>query len=406
MAFTLKRKRRKSSWTPPPTKYEVSVLQLTNRKTSDTGNGMKPRQNDNRFAPLNRWFVDACGTTLKTSIWGRCSGQAICFFLLFGPLIAGCMPRVIVRAHPTPNDQGIRYYRPKPFLKVEPAEVALEKNQTTIMPGVVRISLVYLPDFSEEYAIDVRSGLGIANVGIKLEDGWNLTEISQELDSQADENVRGVASLLSAVGDISPTSGSIPKNVEASFTVSARNVPLGFYESIIGRDSRGCKRLYGFRYVGFVPFTHCPVDGAGQQSLCCSDPESGLYGLSFVNGQMVFLPLDEMAHSSAVDATKPAVSTSDSPKAGRTSAVVSPADPLTLRLPESPLSALEIQLRAHLSETFDGIGEVRATASGERTMISVKVPLGAPTLPIRNSAEAWLQSVYGARSHFDIELSH
>lgn len=328
----------------------------------------------------------------------------IWLLLVCGLLCTGCTPRVVVRANPTASDRGIRYYRPKPYLKVEPAEVALEKNQTTIVPGVVRISLVYLPDYSEEYAIDVRSGWGTANVGIKLQDGWNLTEISQELDSQTDENVRAMASLLSAVGDVVPTAGSTAKNAEVSFTVPARNVPIGFYESIIGRDSRGCKRLYGFRYVGFVPFAACPLDMGGQQSACCNDPNTGLYGLSFVGGQMVFLPLDEMALTPAIDARSPQPEKSETTKTGKTSADLGPAEPLSLPVPVTQFSALEVQLRASLNDLFDGIGEVRAEASGERVSVIVRVPPGVAPLPIRQATESWLQSVYGDASRFDVEL--
>ena len=131
---------------------------------------------------------------------GNCKWFQLGLLLFATVVLSGCTPRVIVRAHPTSDDPGIRYYQSQALSQVEPAEVCVEKNQTTIVPGVVRISLVYLPDYSEEYSIDVRSGLGIANVGIKLENGWNLTEISQELDSQTDDNVKAMASLLSGGG--------------------------------------------------------------------------------------------------------------------------------------------------------------------------------------------------------------
>lgn len=320
-------------------------------------------------------------------------------------LSSGCTPRVIVHANPTASDRGIRYYRPKPFLKVEPAEVALEKNQTTIVPGLVRISLVYLPDFSEEYAIDVRSGLGLANVGIKLEDGWNLTEISQELDSQSDENLRAAASLLTAVGDVVPTSSGQTKSPEVSFTVPARNVPIGFYESIIGRDQRGCKRLYGFRYVGFVPFAGCPLDMGGQQAACCNNSEAGLYGLTFVHGQMVFLPLDQMAHTPAVDARPPnAADSTEKAKTSRTSAELEPAEPLDLPLLEPQMADVETALRAHLNDIFDGIGEVRGARRSGMIALVIHVLPGVPSQPIRNSAESWWQSRYGANIPVDIEI--
>jgi hypothetical protein len=345
-------------------------------------------------------------------MWPRCnsvSPSVACLvwsLLGLGLLSSGCAPRVIVRANPTAADRGIRYYRPKPYLKVEPAEVAIEKNQTTIVPGLVRISLVYLPDFSEEYAIDVRSGLGIANVGIKLEDGWNLTEISQELDSQTDENVRAMANLLTAVGDIVPTASGTSKSTDVSFTVPARNVPIGFYESIIGRDQRGCKRLYGFRYVGFVPFASCPLDMGGQQAACCNSPETGLYGLTFVSGQMVFLPLDEMAHAPARDARQSTAEEKvEKAKSGRTSAELGSAEPLDLPLVEPRLPEMETALRAHLIGMFDGIGEVRGKRQAGLTTVVVQVPPGSATEPIRNAAEDWLRSLYGIGSPLDVEIT-
>lgn len=319
---------------------------------------------------------------------------------------AGCMPRVIVRAHPQPNDRGIRFYRPKPYLKVEPAEVAIDKNQTRLVPGLVRISLAYLPDFSEEYSIDVRSGLGIANVGIKLEDGWNLTEINQELDSQTDENTKALASLLTAVGDVVPTTSKGENPATASFTVPARNVPIGFYESIIGLDSRGCKRLYGFRYVGFVPFAGCPLDMGGQQSACCNDLNNGLYGLSFIDGQMLFQPLAEMAHAPAIESRSLAAQAtnahSNSPGGA---AIGAPAAPLALPLADEQLRDLEVQLRVHLNSIFDNVGEVRAQNVEGRTHVHVQIPAALPPLPVQRTAAAWLRDNLGSSQAFDIELA-
>ncbi len=331
--------------------------------------------------------------------------QVVCLvFALFFLLQTGCTPRVIVRAHPQPSDRGIRYYRPKPYLKVEPAEVAVDKTQTKLLPGMVRLSLVYLPDFSEEYAIDVRSGLGIANVGIKLQDGWNLTEISQELDSQTDENTKAVASLLSAVGDVLPTSAGSGTTPQVSFTMPARNVPLGFYESIIGRDNRGCKRLYGFRYVGFVPFSACPLDMSGQASGCCNDPLSQLYGLSFVEGQMAFIPLAELEQrpvSTTTSATTTAAAAASSGAGGAANA--------TVGVPVLPVvglsdSELEIQLRTYLLTLFEGIGEVRSESQAGEVGLQIQVAGGVNAQAIRRAADDWLSANYRELRLTDIDI--
>ena len=36
--------------------------------------------------------------------------------------------------------------------------------------------------------------------------------------------------------------------------ILATNIPFGFYEAVIARDPKGKKQLYGWRYVGFMPF--------------------------------------------------------------------------------------------------------------------------------------------------------
>ena len=291
----------------------------------------------------------------------------------------GCTPRVVVRSQPRSGDPGIRYYRPKPYLKIEPAEIAIDKNQTKIVPGLVRISLVYMPDFSEEYSIDVRPGLGTADVGIKLEDGWNLTEISQDLDSQTDENISAVGDLLSGLGDVVPTAAG-GRSSDVSFTVPARNVPIGFYESVIGRDGHGCKRLYGFRYVGFVPFSPCPLNMTGHEHAVCGDMCGALYGLSFIDGQMVFQPLDVMA-------TSPVGGDSTSTHASATSGLNEQAEVASEVTIDRDL--LAVDLRTHLLTELDRIGGVRVAGDASQLVIEIETP-AAQADAARRSARRFL----------------
>lgn len=221
---------------------------------------------------------------------------ALC--MLFGSM--ACAPRVRVRSNPTPHDTGIRYYRPKPYLLVTPAGQTLLSDsgkpiREVIDERYVQIELQYLPDFSEEYSIDVRSGFGIADVSITLEDGWNLTSINQKLDSQTDENVRAMAEVVrGAAGLTNP--GERITNPDATkpppFQVKASNVPLGYYESVIGVDHCGRKQLYGFRYIGFLPYQTCPIAMQGAEAGHCQSTE--IYGLVFEQGVMVFRPLHQV----------------------------------------------------------------------------------------------------------------
>lgn len=224
--------------------------------------------------------------------------------LIAALMLSACAPKVSVVRNPNECDKGIRYYRPKPYLLVTPAgttKTTTKEGQktTTIEAGqtdeFVQIELQYLPDFSEEYAINVEPGLGTANVKVELEDGWNLTSINQDLDTKFAENVEALANLAKAGAAAIPTAGPpSTKAVERTqrWVVTATNVPLGYYESVIGIDPYGEKRLYGWRYLGFVPFNACPTDIGGMQSMCCDDECAGIYGLVFENGVMVFKQLD------------------------------------------------------------------------------------------------------------------
>ena len=232
--------------------------------------------------------------------------KALCFFaiLSFAIYSIGCTPRVRVIANPKPHQKGIRYYRPKPYLLVTSGQNAVVTNQAdktvtkTTVPDkkYVNIQLQYLPDFEEEYALDVRTGFGTADVGIKLEDGWNLTEINQKLDSKTNENIKAVSDLIGSIAKstaaLAPDEKSVRSAPGPSFTIQATNVPLGYYESVLGRDSCGRKRLYGFRYVGFIPYATCPQVMSGLECGNCQSTE--VYGLVFEGDAMVFRTLNQI----------------------------------------------------------------------------------------------------------------
>ncbi len=154
------------------------------------------------------------------------------------------------------------------------------------------MKLEWLPDFSEEYSIRAKTGIGKNETSFKLENGWNLTELNVKIDSRVPENIEATAKLLEA---IPKAVGDKAKVVGNSFVVCATNVPLGYYESVISRGPDGKKRLYGWRYVGFMPYATCPLEGSGVE---CSPCDSGqIYGLGFENGVMTFRPLSAMAGS-------------------------------------------------------------------------------------------------------------
>lgn len=200
--------------------------------------------------------------------------------LAFTIAICGCTT-TDVKKNPGQKDKGVRYYRPKPYLLVQPS--AAKPTE------FVQISLEYLPDFSEEYSIRVRAGLGVNKTKITLKDGWNLTQLDAELDSQTDENINAAANLIKALPELAKLTSS-GETKAPRMEVKANNVPLGYYESVITQDQECRKHLCGWRYIGFAPFSPCCMDGCNEFS------SQVLYGLHVVDNTLTFTPLHDIAN--------------------------------------------------------------------------------------------------------------
>jgi len=84
--------------------------------------------------------------------------------------------------------EGIRFYRPAPYLLV-----------TRDAKEALQISLIYLPKTTEEYVIQFKSGLGSAEMKFKLDGGWNLTDFGETRDSKIPELVTSLANLSTGV---------------------------------------------------------------------------------------------------------------------------------------------------------------------------------------------------------------
>lgn len=199
-------------------------------------------------------------------------------------VIVGCASTRVKR-NPGPHDRGIRYWRPKPYLLIAPVENS---------PQVVKLSIEYLPDYSEEYSIHIRTGIGTNKTEITLDNGWNLTKINVDIDSKASEMVKSIADLIGALPK--PPGGGGPgqpmtKLTENMMTVKAHRVPLGFYEPVMGVGPEG-KRIYGWRYVGFAPFAPCPLESGGSDCTHCTADD--LYGLVTIDDAIWFQKMSDL----------------------------------------------------------------------------------------------------------------
>jgi hypothetical protein len=194
-------------------------------------------------------------------------------------------------------------------LETKPVKNLAAKEHVTLQK--ISMKLEYLPDFSEEYAINLKPGLGTGNFEFELENGWNLTSLNAETDQQTAEIIGSIGSLI---GALSPAPGVLEKSAQnpslnlaqqaptPPATIYGSNVPFGFYEAVIACDPHGRKQLYGWRYVGFMPFQACPVEPRGAQQVCCDTQD--IYGMVFVNGVLQFQKIHDIP-TIPIDPTSP-----------------------------------------------------------------------------------------------------
>jgi hypothetical protein len=191
-------------------------------------------------------------------------------------------------------------------LETKPVKELAAKEHVTLQK--ISMKLEYLPDFSEEYAINLKPGLGSGKFDFKLENGWNLTSLNAETDQQTDEIIGSIGSLVGAAlplfGKAANESGDkrVQNTSECPPTIYGSNVPFGFYEAVIACDPHGRKQLYGWRYVGFMPFQSCPVEPRGAQQVCCDTQD--IYGMVVVNNVLQFQKIHEIP-TMPIDPTSP-----------------------------------------------------------------------------------------------------
>ena len=119
-----------------------------------------------------------------------------CWIFLLGlVLVCGCARvKVAPVDHEGAYREGIRFYRPHPYLLVT--------EKLTSQGHTLEGSIVYLPQRNEEYVIEVQPGIGRVDAKFKLEYGWRLTDFGEVRDSKAQEMIEAFADLLPGASDI------------------------------------------------------------------------------------------------------------------------------------------------------------------------------------------------------------
>jgi hypothetical protein len=111
--------------------------------------------------------------------------KAIVFLL---PLIfLACASVTVTHVQPGDTSEGIHFMRSRPYLLVSSSSGQELKTE-----------IIWLPDHSQEYTVNLKPGIGRSNLSIKLKDGWMLTEMGGESDARLSETVTAFGNVLEA----------------------------------------------------------------------------------------------------------------------------------------------------------------------------------------------------------------
>jgi hypothetical protein len=122
----------------------------------------------------------------------------------------------------TPYRDGLRFYRPEPYLLVI--------RDTS---GTLQASVISLPNRDQEYVLRKRGGIGATEVSATLEGGWNLTQFGSKTDTKIPEMITAFA------GALQPQRG--PGGLLTTST------PPGLYRFLFHKDSG---YVIGVQWIG------------------------------------------------------------------------------------------------------------------------------------------------------------
>jgi hypothetical protein len=170
--------------------------------------------------------------------------KKVWLFIAVIPLLVGCAA-VEVKKVTSESQEGIRFYRPHPYLLVTmgvppvvatdqtvtpkpsesgqspgptskpgqtpgatktkvkgpatpPTEPGKSDAQSTSKPDQIYVQLIWLPDKNENYSIMTKSGLGTVNTSFTLKDGWELVQFGGNVDTKIPETLTAVTGFLTA----------------------------------------------------------------------------------------------------------------------------------------------------------------------------------------------------------------
>lgn len=120
--------------------------------------------------------------------------KGIVFILIITLAITNCAGVKVTKTD-DPTKEGIRFYRPEPYLLVT-KEVSKQNDQ--IVEKYIS-KIIWLPNNIDEYVIKTQTGIGVVKYNVTLTDGWQLTSFGNERDTQVPQTITAVTGALTGL---------------------------------------------------------------------------------------------------------------------------------------------------------------------------------------------------------------
>ncbi len=124
----------------------------------------------------------------------------------------GCAPVKFYSNSELTKKSGLKYYTVKPYLQVE---------RDPINNGIVKATILYLPDLENPQYIAMKDGLGSRKLDLKLTDG-SINTFGLDSDPKIAETIAALTGLVSktatAITDLSTLKGIPPTAASSTIT--------------------------------------------------------------------------------------------------------------------------------------------------------------------------------------------
>jgi hypothetical protein len=152
-------------------------------------------------------------------------------------LLCGCSKVVVEKYDPATYSDGIRFFRPQPYILV--SQTKDDKGNFTGNS----ISVIYLPDPGQEYVIREEVLLGSISMKPNLTDGWNLVGLETTADSKIPETITALVG--AAKLGVAPGARQVPgRDIDES-------IKPGLYKLVLPAQTDGQPTS-----IGPVSFPH------------------------------------------------------------------------------------------------------------------------------------------------------